>query len=59
VAGAFDVENQELRNLVGVQRVEAGFESGELVGGGFEDEEGFGGRFDFALLAVDGFDGGD
>lgn len=59
MAGGFDVEHEELWNLICMECVEASFECWQLVGDGLEDEERFSGRLDFALPAVDGFDGWD
>jgi len=58
LTGGVDGEDEELGGLVAVELVEAGFEGGKLIGAGFEQEEGFRGRFDLALPAVDGLDGG-
>lgn len=42
-----------------MQAAKGGFEGLEARGGGFDDEEGFGGLFHLALPTVDGFDLGD
>ena len=45
--------------MIAVQLVESSFEGFNLIGAGFEQEQGFGCGFDLALPAVDGLDGGD
>jgi hypothetical protein len=59
LTGGFDVEDQELRCLVAVEVVEAGFEGVEAFRAGLEEEDGFSGGFDVAFPVEDGLDGGD
>ncbi len=46
VADPLDVKHQKLGGLVAVQGEQAGFQGGELVGGGLEQEQGLRGGLD-------------
>jgi len=59
MAGGFHSQNDEFRDLVGVQLVEADFESCQLLSVGLDEEQGFGGRLYLALPMIDGLDRGD
>ena len=59
LAGGFGSEDEEFRDLVGVELTEGGFEGFEVGGGGLNEEQSFGGGLDFALPAIDGGEAGD
>jgi hypothetical protein len=53
LAGGFDVEDEKFRGLVAVEVVQAGFQCGELIGTGLEEEKGLDGGFDAAFPMED------
>ncbi len=59
LAGGFGSEDEEFRDLVGVELTEGGFEGFEVGGGGLNEEQSFGGGLDFALPAINRGEAGD
>jgi hypothetical protein len=55
-AAGIDAEHEKLGRGVGVQGMKTRFESRQLASAGLEKEQGFGGRLDLALPAIDRLD---